>query len=525
MPRIVPFHNVGSAGLIIDLPPHELPPEAWSAGQNIRFENNAVVKFKGHANIFGTPTVAPYWLLEVQNAGTNYWLYAGLTDIYATDGTTHKDISKAGTYSATEAGGWNGGVLGGIPILNNGFDDPQMWNPIDFATPGLCSDLSNWPANTTAKVLRPFKSFLVALDVTKTSTRHPHLVKWSSPADLGAVPASWDETDATELAGEKDLAETNGYLIDCQPLRDVNVLYKEDSIWGMQEINGVLVFRFFKSFETIGALSRRCIQSFRGRQICMGFDDIVLHDLQTIDSLVRDRLRKWFFNQLDATNYGLSFVARNEAKQELWFCIPTTGATRPNLALVWNMRDNTMGVRDLPEISHIAWGVVDAQETDTWDSDSQVWDADDEPWTTRQFNPAQRGFLGASPGTTELFRFDDTETFDGTAFTSYVERIGLAIVGKDRGGRPKADFESVKLVTAVQPRMEASAAVNVYVGGQDNREEGVAWQGPFSFNPNTDLKVDCAVPGRLIGVRFESTTDMNWKLHGYDLEMELMGRF
>ena len=41
----------------------------------------------------------------------------------------------------------------------------------------------------------PVQNYLIALDLTKSGTRYPHMVKWSAAADPGTVPASWDETD------------------------------------------------------------------------------------------------------------------------------------------------------------------------------------------------------------------------------------------------------------------------------------------------------------------------------------------
>jgi len=217
-------------GINRDIDSYELPETQWSDGNNIQFDNDKTAKVLGQQQVFGTPTVAPYWLLPFNTTTTDYWLYPSLTKIYrvSTSGitTTHSDITRTsgGDYSATAAKGWNGGVLGGVAILNNGVDDPQMLGSASSA----CADLTNWPASTSCQVIRPFKRFLVALDTTESGTRYPFRVKWSHPAEGGTVPTTWDPADATKDAGYVDLSQSNGYVIDCLPLGDVNIIYKED---------------------------------------------------------------------------------------------------------------------------------------------------------------------------------------------------------------------------------------------------------------------------------------------------------
>lgn len=523
---VISIDNAGALGLAPDEPPHELPPEAWSDGQNIRFGEGYAEKFKGYTALYDPPSVAPYWLLENRQAEVRYWLYAGLAAVYATDGTTHKNISKAGGYSATEALGWTGGVLGGVPLLNNGVDNPQQWDG-DFATPGLLADLSNWPASTTAKVLRVFRQFLVALDVTRSGTRYPHMVKWSHPAEPGAVPASWDHTDPTYLAGEFDLAETGGLVQEAAPLRDQLILYKEGSTYGMQHVGGTQVFRIYPIFSELGIMSRRCVGVLRGQHAIFGFEDIALHNGQRVESLVHRRMRKFIQLNLDTDNYGLSYIAAHPRNQELWFCFPQAGSIRPTLAAVWNMRDNTWGVRDLPMVAHLGWGVVeDASEDDTWDGGPDVvWDSDDRLWGERAFSSASQGFLGAVPGSTKLYRFDDGEQEAGSDMTARLERTGLSLLRQSRDGTPRPDYDSLKLCTSVRPRMSGTGAVNITVGGQDYRGAPVTWGPTRSFAPGVDYKIDVVVPGRLLAIRFESTTNITWRLFGYDMEVERVASF
>jgi len=255
----IPIHNVGVGGINRDIPPHLLPPEIWSDGQNVRFQDGKVLKFDGHAAVFDPPTVAPYWVLGVPTATSHFILYAGLDDVYVWNGGTHTKITRgSGVYTGAAADDWNGGLLGGIAIINNGIDKPQAWNPISASQ--LLVDLPNWQATDLAKIVKPFKNFLVALNLTVSGSAFPHRIKTSHPADPGTIPSSWDETDTAKDVVETELSDAQaGIIQDGETLRDIFVIYKDASTWGMQFIGGRFIFRFFKIFDSTGILTQRCV--------------------------------------------------------------------------------------------------------------------------------------------------------------------------------------------------------------------------------------------------------------------------
>lgn len=528
---LVTFNNVGTVGIVPDINPVELPPEAWSNGQNVRFIDGKAEKFTGHSAVFDPPSIAPYWLLPVSTSSAYYWIYAGLNKVYVTDGANHYNLTRQTAsvdvdYAATADLNWNGGIIGGVPILNNGLDDPQMWNPVDVSNrlQSLTYDSGNtWSAKGyTAKVLRPFGQRLIALGITKSGTEYPTLVKWSHPADPGTVPATWDETDTTKTAGEYDLAE-GGALIDCLPLKDTNIIYGESSTWGMQLIGGNNVYRFYKIFADSGILSRRCVQTFKGRHLALVPGDLVIHDGQRVESIVDNRTRRWLANSIDETYYNRSFIAPHHMNDEMWVCFPSLGATLPDRALVWNYRDQTFGVRDLPNAPHIGFGVVDPSESQVWDDDSGTWNDDAEVWNNRAYNPAAQTGLICDPTNTKLYRADDTNQFAGADMTAYIERTGLHTF--DVGGRAFGGMDRIKHVTEIWPRLEGTGTVNIYVGSQMSTGDPVNWSTPQSFTIGTDKKANFRVTGRFIAVRFESTGDSNWKLTGYDMRVEQGGRY
>lgn len=504
--------TIKAQGIVSDISPYDLPNEVWSGGSNVRFDDIKTLKSLGHSQVFGTPTEAPYHLLPWTTPTNSFWVAGCDGNVYRTVGNgTYTDISKVGGYTAG-ATSWTGGVTGGVLIVNNGVDVPQFIGP----SGSQLADLTNWLANTKAAVIRPFKNYLIALNTTESSTEYPFRVRWSHPADPGAVPSSWDATDNTKDAGINDLSQTDGWVVDCLPLKDTNIIYKEDSVWGMSHIGGNFVFRFYEIFNDAGILSDRCVKGFEGKHFVLGSSDVYVHDGVGRQSVIDKKMRDWLFNRIDSTYYSNCFVTANYAKTEMWVCFPETGSTTGHCdkALIWNWKDNTWSVRVLPNVRHIGWGVVnDSAAPVSWDGTGGHWDGSTAVWGSRTYNPTDTKLLMAGTADAKIYLADDTNQFAGSNYDSYVERTGVHL------GTP-----DVKSVSAVYPRIDGTGAVNVYVGAEMVPNAGVAWEGPYAFTPGTDKKIDCRVTGRYLAVKFQSNSNASWELDSYDIEYTQAGQ-
>lgn len=507
MPEQVTILNPN--GINKDISPYELSDDKWSDGNNIHFDNDRTSKVRGHQQVFGTPSVAPYWLLPFNTITTDYWIYPSLTKIYRahTSGatTTHEDVTRTtgGDYAATADGGWNGGVLGGVAILNNGVDVPQMLGTAatDFAA------LSNWLANTTTKVIRPFKRFLVALDTTESSTRYPFRVRWSHPAEGGTVPTTWDETDATKDAGYVDLSQTNGFVIDCLSLGDSNIIYKEDSVWSMTYEGGQNIFGFRQIFSDAGILGRDCVQSYDSQHFVVSEDDVYIHNGQTKQSVVDSVMRDELFNTIHPDYKTRTFVVAEREKNEMWICFPSTSSTGLcDKAFVWNWRNNSWSIRDLPNVSFISWGVVDTVSTTDW-SESGEWDSDTESWDS----PLKPSLLMAGTDDTALYILGSNQ-FDGTSFRAWVQKADMTFGTR----QPKS-------VTKIRPHIDGTGPVDIYVGCEMIPHQGTTWKGPYTFTPGTHSEIGVRATGAYIGIRVESTDDKNWALENLEIHWKPQG--
>lgn len=519
--------NVGQHGIVEDTLDYELPNSAWTNGSNVRFVDNAVEKSKGWEQVYGTPSGTPYFLLPVQKESNYYWFYASLTKIYGVDNAgAHSDISKtATTYSATADLNWNGGVMsGGVVVLNNGVDAPQQWTGTTLST--NFDDLANWPAGMVARVIRPYKSYLVATDINEGAGRDPTLLRWSHPADPAGVPSSWDYTDPTYDAGRVQIGDRGEAIVDQAVLRDTNLIYKEASTWAMQWVGGNNIFTFRRIFDQLGCMSRRCAKPFFGRHFVFATDDVVVHDGQNVVQVFNKRWKRWLFNAIDGTNYERSFVTVNHSKSEVWCCFPETGSTLPNKALVWNWLDNTVYPLDLPtQTADIAHGVIDELTPETFASIQGNFNEESGVFDEQFFSGAVRDLMIADAGNTKLFRFDKTETQDGNTFTSFIERDYLPLGRQYQDGNTRVDTSTFKFIRQVLPRIDGSygGVINIYIGSRNHINDNIKWDGPHAFRIGIDRKVDIRKSGRLMSIKFESTTEITWRLTGYSIDYDIGG--
>lgn len=525
----VPISDVGDIGLIGDLRDRELPPNAWTDGLNVAFIDHKVVRALGSQRVFDPPTVAPYFLHYTIDSGRAPVIaYAGLMKVYAIIAGAHFDITRlAGDYTGGASDRWSGGNFAGISILNNGIDAPQQWGPVAAATP--LADLSNWNANWRVKALRPFKNFLIAMDLTDTGTRYPQRIIFSHPATPGAVPASWDLTDPTKDVRSRDIADADGgAIIDGVPLGDTFIIYKERSTHGATFIGGVEKWKTAPIFESGGALALGCAVAFddNSKHFVATGEDVIVHSGQrgSRESVVSKRQKRWLQANISSEHYDRSYCVNDAANNACLFCFPTGGAEWPNMALVYNWQDGQVSFKELPTLASIVSALITEVTIDPWDSDAASWDSDATTWETYTTKPFLRQLVGAVPALTQLRRLDSTNQHDGVNFSAYVERKGLDVMGLDKYGHLMRDQQQRKLIRGIWPRAVGDA-FQVQVGSQDTIDGTITWSTAQTFTPGVDQKVDFAVEAKLWGVRFSSATDGYWELDGYDVDVEPLGQF
>lgn len=526
---IMQFDNIGSVGVIKDNPATDLPHQAWTDSSNVRFNNGLIEKFFGHSQVFGTPTVTPYWAHDVWVNETQYWLYASLAKIYITDGGTHNDATRTsgGDYAATANHGWNGGPLaGGVLILNNGVDAPQQWAGTGLGSD--CSNLSNWPSGMKAKVVRTYRGFILAgnIDENGGAGFEGELLRWSNQADPGTVPTSWAYADPSVEAGRTIIGTSGEEIVDMVQMQDAMIIYKKNQIWMMQYVGGIFVFSFRSLFDQVGCLAANCVASFHGQHAVLTQDDFIVHNGVQIQQPLPRRWREWLFNNIDPDNSSKSFLTVNYRRNEIWICYPETGSAGCNKALVWNWRDNTLQPRDLPAgTAHIALGRVAGVTNITFDSDSPAFSTlDGTRFNDAEYQGARRYMLLCDAAATKFYRMEETNQFNGSNFSSYVEREALPL-GRQGAQGILVDLQKTKYVKRIWARItgDDGGEVTIKLGARDNPEDPINYTETHTYIIGTTEFINTRVMGRLIDIRFENNTNINWVLSGNTVDFEIRG--
>src|SRR5262245_5568304 len=526
---IFEIDDIANVGSVRDVPGYQVPPEVWTLALNMRYADGALKGLEGWGQVFGTPLIVPHFAMPVATESQTFWLYTSLTAAAVYDGASHTDITRTvgGPYTASDTLDWNGTVFGGIAIVNNGNDVPQFWA---VPSPGTdLADLTNWPANLRAKVIRSFGPFLVAVSLRESVTEHPHRVRWSHPADPGTVPSSWDIADPTKDAGEIDFPDvSSGVLLDALPLGSIMYLYKESAIWRMRFVGGQSIFDFGQSswITTAGLLGPGgvCIAGDGQKHVLATQDDIIWHNGNTVQSILNKRQRKRLQDELDGDNFFQSFIFPNPFDNEVWFCYPSDGNTYPNRALILNYKEaggNDFVVTEADGITfrNSAVGSLEAVSEEIWDTGTDLWSDDTGPWSQLQ----RRRVVLVSPDNNKFYSLGSSSFRDGVSFAKTLQREGLSLIGKKRNGEVIEDHQRMKMFKRLWPKM-SGGPVDIRFGAQQLVGGATAWGTSVSFDPASAVYCDPGpVTGRATG--FEISTENDWRFEGYKLDMEPLGEF
>jgi len=527
---IVSFNNIASLGIAKDPVPVTLPANdkvgfAWTDAMNMRFKDGYITKMPGYELLFNC-SVAPYFSSRIDYTGaTSIYLYAGLSKVYCMHNGTHYNITRQTTgvdvdYHADKDHMWNMTTLNNFPVLTNLADTPQAWTNVGPSN--RLVNLPNWPTNYLAKVIRSYKAYLIALDVTNSlGNRNKNLIKWSTGALPGALPTTWDISDPTADAGEYQFSDSDGWLVDCLPLNDFNIIYKNSSTYIMSYVGGTEIFSIRKIFPSVGLLAPNCAAFFKGKHFAVTSDDVIVHDGFQYQSVIDGKNKRYLFKNINPNSIDRTFVVPNYENAEMWICFPTGSSTYANSALIFNYETGVWTRRALPETSHISSGFIDITDSVTWQAASTTWANTNVPWDKSRYNKISWSLSMCVPTDSKIYLIDKSNIINDNNIPAYayLERINF----------PLSDDQHMKFVKRIWLKTNkvtgSNDIINVHVGTSLTTTGEPVWQGPYTFNTVTDDKLDCLCFGRYISIRISTSTDLVWELHGFDVEVDNKGKW
>lgn len=535
---IFPLRRLGDLGIIADPNPYDLPPNALSQGNNLRFNDGKISRAPVFKPILDTTATTPVFLFTFLKAGqvdkigiankdgTLYFYASGVETDVTPSSFTPIDSNSPHTFCS----------LSNVCYVNRNTAVPMYYKDVstDF------DELPNWPATYTCKVLRAFKSFLVAINVTKSGTENPTMVKWSDITLANDYPGSWDETDTTKSAGENTITEADSEFLDGLALRDAFVLYTDNQVHLMEYTGDNNIFRFRKLWDNVGIINTNCAVEVEGRHYVFGRKDIYVHDGISYQSIIRGRNHKEVFGNLYNDAKNRCFVAHNPYLTEIYFCYVSTDdnvnfieTDYCNKMAVYNYSNDTWAFRDLPNSGGATFASLST--TFTYDGSAPLtYEAAGGSYSDMTDNSKKVMFFIASQDTgngittSRLHAYDEitggvvaTALDAGVTKAAWAERIGIDI--DDVGEQLRA----YKVINTIYPQgssMGGAANMGFSFGATDYVEDTPTFSSVQYFSPPDAYKVNSRASGRYLAWRMENTSIYDHELSGMDVEVVVTGR-
>lgn len=536
MPTI-PIRTLGQIGVVADVNPYDLPPNAISRGNNIRFDDGKIKRSNVFRSVLNSTAATPVFSFtyEVPDGFDKIGIADRNGKVWFYQSGTEEEVSET-TWSATNSDyPYTYTFLQGVAYLNRVDRVPWYFggSMTDFAK------LTNWNSGWRCRSLRSYKDFLVALNVTKGASVYPTMVKWSDIAQYGSVPASWDETDTTISAGENTLAEMKTPILDGLALRNVFIIYSNDQVWQMEETGDALVFRFRKLFDGDGIINTNCVVEAEGKHFVFGFDDIYVHDGNSKESILDGKNWHYVFENLNKSETNKFFVQHNPYTSEILFAYvsgdPDANFTNTgycNRGAVFNYKNQTWSFVDLPNvgnatIANFSTVLTYATATGTWNAVGGTWYDQDSLGDDLLFMP---GVISTANGLTasRLYGYEPANSgilpFDiNTQATkpSVVERIGIDL---DESGD---ELRAYKVIKSIYPQVNIKApgqTVDFQFSGTAYPNAPVTWSASVNYTPVTGYKVDTREGGRYLAWRMTTNDNNDFEISGFDAAVVSTGR-
>lgn len=487
--------NYAMAGLNSDLIPSDVDHNFLTDGKNIRAVSGGISPFGGYNTLFSLPTnKEPHNLFYVDSGSERFWVIMCSNAIYRLEAAI-TDVSPSGMPTVSDQTKWSATDLSGIPILNHPVIGPvYMTAAMSAFQPLPFKSGQTWhEASQICNIMISHKQFLFALGVSDNGNYIPDSIRWSSVADIGGIPQTWDALDTTNVAGYTQLGGTGGEIIGALPLRDALVVYRSSGISVIDYIGGQYIWRIRHLNSNIGLLAPDAVVDIRGTHFFLSDGDVYKNDGSSISSIATKRIKKRF-RSIDKDNYRKAYASHNPSDSEVLFIIPSSGSDYPDIAFIYNYEYDSWYVRDMPPNVKVKYGATISKPTN-WDSLETTWDGWSNSWDSDTTTPFDSTLIGLRPIVgTEPAKIISVSGIIGSniePFSSIIERTDLVLQTLDQA----------TTIQRIYPHIQSANSVKIQIGSQQSPGGLISWKPAIEFNPNTQRKVDMRTTGILHAYR------------------------
>lgn len=529
---ILPLREMGDVGIVKDIDPFDLPPNAFSSGVNIRFANGTLQRGPIYRTVRELPKDAAFIDGLTPLSGLDY-IVVGYTDgtIARVANATVTDLTPAGWTPSTTPVQWTSANLSDVYYVNR--EDRVPW----YIPRGgsVMANLPNWNANWVCKSLRSFNGQLIAIGMTESGTDYPTTIRWSDFTVAGAVPGTWTP-GTTNSAGRNTLAEMVNPLIDGMSLRSSFILYSRDEVWAMEPSLDNNVFNFRRLFANSGVINKNCITEFDGKHFVFGFDDIYVHDGVQKKSIAEGRVRQYIFRTMNKKYAQRFFTVHNRVLNEIMFCYvsgdelvswPANGEAC-NRAAVYNYVSDTWTFYDLP-MSLFA-GVANLDTSLIWNDAVNDWDLTGGSWLDKDDGFKRNVmFVGinSAPLTAKIHILEAYET--GTA-SVVLDEVATTRCFARRDSidldEIQAELRGFKQIVSIYPEgrvYQTGQPLSFQFGSTIYPDESPTLGSPMTYDGTTNYKLDYRDAGRFLTMLISYPDYRSFNVSGLDIEIVITG--
>ena len=509
-PVKTPFTNMSYTP---DIPSAALAEQEYNSGYNIETDIRGINSVQGEIEILdqipgnvifvtaGFRNNNQYWFVVGTLEGEWYGVTtSGITVLTPADGNY---ISDQYTNDIPITDSWNGDVL----FINDSIN-PPMYLLADGTEFLLYSNDPNgtgyiWNYNTGYTALRAgfvrlyaspnLGSLLIAgnlqADTTSaTVTNLPNTVRWSQSFGLNSGPTTWAPT-LTNVANELEVP-VRGPVIDGFPL---NGNFYVMSYWDTVVFSPIQytttsapVFGIKLLNQGRGLLNENCWANADDTVYGLDARDIWVFNGGNFKSLGNQRVKDWFYSNLNTTYADRTFVINNTAKNQIEIYYPDlTSSGHCNKMLAYRYDLNVFQPpRDVANAVHAA---------------------ESPRWSGYTYNIATRCVVygqGSTPNS-QLLQKDTGNAFVGnTAISTLFERDNISF------GQP---YSNKIQVHRILPEVVGTGNVNITVGGSSSVGANITYKPTVEMAINTDYPW-CQIDqndSRVVSVKIETNSNVN----------------
>lgn len=539
MSSTMPIRGVADVGVITDVSPAILPPNAFTKAKNVRFDEGAVVRspvfrrvktdLQHNARlVVGTIPSSGHGTVITVSDDFQIYEYANGTVTDRSGSIT----SQSGPSAATAT------TLANIVYLNRQDKLPayRYTGNTDFLE--IPTGGSGWDSSWRAESIRAYGDFLLALNMKEGATTLDTRVRWSDLALADGTTPDWDAASTTTSAGFNDLVQLQSGIVDGASLGTDFIIYSKDQVWTMSFVGGVFIFNFRKLFSESGLINQNCAVEVDGRHYCFGTDDIYTHDGNTKTSIADQRVKTFIFNSLSNDKTNVCFTHHNPNLEEIYFCYHSTddmtsfpGAERCNRAAVFNYKNNTWSFLDLPNVSAAALASLESSLTYATAVDTYAGIGG--TYHTQEANFALHNvFVGdTTPGvitSPRLYALDGSVENTLVSFSldtlatkpPLLERVGIDL-------DEAINLTGYKIITKVVPQIHTDSVnkeFNFNFGAANLISGAPVYESTVTFDTSLTHKIDTRAAGRYLSYKMTVADNKDFKYTGFDVDVTATGR-